>query len=71
MATYQSGNRRRATTNSVTAAERSAQHRQCPKCGRKSALVRWPEERVTYCRWMLEKPPKCDYQIKWTRTLDA
>lgn len=38
MATYQSGNVRKATSNSVKAAERSAKSRQCPKCGRKSAL---------------------------------
>lgn len=53
MATFQSGSVRRATANSVAAAERSAANRQCPKCGRKSAL-KFHSDEVMYgnaCRW--------------------
>lgn len=45
------------------AMSRSAEKRRCPKCQRKSALVRVPTdfkggvESVTYCRW-----DDCDYQ---------
>lgn len=39
MATYQDGNVRKATANTVTAMRRSAERRRCPECGRKSALV--------------------------------
>lgn len=44
----------RNTDNLVKAAIRSARSRQCPACGRKSALVRVDEEggfRYRYCRW--------------------
>lgn len=53
MATYQDGNVRRATPNTVTSMKRSAENRRCPACGRKSALKRVPDEMgsVTYCRW--------------------
>lgn len=53
MATFQDGGRRRATTNTVKAMERSAAARQCPKCGRKSALSRVSDEWQFghYCRW--------------------
>ena len=50
MATFQDGNRRKATANTVTAMKRSAERRQCPKCERKSAIVRFDTgERA--CRW--------------------
>ena len=43
------------------AMRRSAEARRCPKCGRKSALVRLPADvfymATTYCRW-----DDCDYQ---------
>lgn len=67
MATYLDGSRRRATANTVTAMERSAASRQCPSCGRKSAIVRDAENRVTYCRWNLERPSKCDYVRRWDK----
>lgn len=53
MATYTSGGRKRATANTVTAMERSAKTRQCPDCGRKSALVRYSDEIMygTACRY--------------------
>lgn len=53
MATYFDGNVRRATDNSRTAARRSALARQCPQCGRKSALVRFSDETAygRACRW--------------------
>lgn len=62
MATYHDGGARRATANTVTAMRRSAESRQCPKCGRKSALVRFSEDwgYGSYCRWKLEG--KCDYE---------
>jgi ribosomal protein S27AE len=53
MATFQSGNVRKATANSVTAAKNSAETRQCPKCGRKSAL-KWHADELMYghaCRY--------------------
>lgn len=56
MATYLSGNVRRATANSVKAAQRSAENRRCPKCDRKSA-TRFVSDDFgfgTVCRW-------CDY----------
>lgn len=59
MATYQDGNRRRATDNSRTAARRSAQSRRCPRCGRGAALI-WVDEataRGRACRW-----EDCDFQ---------
>lgn len=61
MSTYQDGNVRRATDNSVTAARRSAALRQCPKCKRKSALVRDVEWRMTACRWV-----DCGYVKEWS-----
>ncbi len=43
------------------AMSRSAERRRCPKCQRKSALVRVPADDfywgVTYCRWN-----DCDYR---------
>lgn len=43
------------------AMKRSAEKRRCPKCDRKSALVRLPRTdeyvAVTYCRW-----DDCDYE---------
>ena len=60
MATYQDGNVRKATANTVTAMQRSASARRCPKCGRKSALVRQPEWRMTVCRW-----DGCGYVQEW------
>lgn len=54
MATYLDGNVRKATANTVTSMKRSAEHRRCPLCDRKSALVRDPEMRATYCRWSAE-----------------
>lgn len=61
MATFLDGNVRRATANTVTAMKRSAERRKCPKCGRKSALVRVSEDwgRGSVCRWKAEG--KCDY----------
>lgn len=59
MATFQSGSVRRATTNSVKAAARSAENRKCPKCGRKSALKQHSDDLSfgAYCRW-----DDCDYE---------
>lgn len=57
MATYQNGGKRTATANTVTAMRSGATKRQCPKCGRKSALVRIDD--VTACRWT--EQGKCDY----------
>lgn len=59
MATFQSGGVRKATANSVKAAERSASSRQCPKCGRKSALRNFSDDLMfgNACRW-----PDCDYE---------
>lgn len=56
MATYLSGNVRKATQNTVTSMKRSADRRKCPTCERKSALVREVTDGavVTACRW-------CDY----------
>lgn len=46
------------------AMSRSAEKRRCPKCQRKSALVRVPGDEfyrgVTYCRW-----EDCDYVKHW------
>jgi ribosomal protein S27AE len=53
MATYQDGNVRRATPNTVTAMRRSATNRQCPQCRRKSAL-RFHSDDLGFgstCRW--------------------
>lgn len=53
MATYQSGNVRKATPNTVTAMVRSAESRRCPKCRRKSALKFHSDDTCFghYCRW--------------------
>lgn len=74
MSTYTNGNVSSATANSKKAARRSAESRQCPKCGRKSALVRDAEQRATYCRWRMTKVRTwrhgemvwaCDYYEEW------
>lgn len=59
MATRQDGNVRKATTNTVKAMERSAKSRQCPKCGRKSALVTYSDDLMfgRACRW-----EDCNYE---------
>ncbi len=61
MATYLDGNVRRATANTVTAMKNSAVSRQCPKCGRKSAVKRYTDYPwvTIYCRWVNEG--KCDH----------
>ena len=52
MATYQSGNKIKATDNTKEAMKASAQSRQCPACERKSALTFRPFEGVIWsCRW--------------------
>ena len=53
MATYLDGNVRKATANTVRAMRRSAESRQCPQCGRKSAMVRFSEDWAygRQCRW--------------------
>jgi Zn ribbon nucleic-acid-binding protein len=53
MATRQDGNVRKATPNSIKAAQRSAESRQCPQCGRKSAMVAFDYDIVfgSECRW--------------------
>lgn len=53
MATETHGGRKRATANTVTSMRRSAESRQCPECGRKSALAHYSDEFCygTYCRW--------------------
>lgn len=47
----------------------SAANRQCPTCGRKSALVRDPELRLTYCRWQGSTSKSgdalCNYYRNW------
>lgn len=59
MATFQNGNVRTATANTVKAMERSAEGRRCPSCGRRSALVRIEagQATVSSCRWA---PARCD-----------
>lgn len=67
MATVQSGGVRKATANSVKAAQRSAESRQCPKCGRKSAL-RYHADDLMYgaaCRWA-----DCGYESMTMREWD-
>lgn len=60
MATRLDGNVRKATANTVTSMRRSAANRQCPKCGRKSALVRMPgQDIISACRWA--DRGLCDY----------
>jgi ssDNA-binding Zn-finger/Zn-ribbon topoisomerase 1 len=53
MTTYQNGGVRSATPNSRKAARRSAANRQCPRCGRKSALKHDHQHGTssTTCRW--------------------
>lgn len=65
MATFQDGSVRRATGPSIAAAKRSAQDRQCPKCGRKSALKRFADDLMfgSVCRW-------CDYENITMRPMD-
>lgn len=62
MATFQNGNRRSATQNTVTSMKRSAESRQCPKCRRKSALIREVDTEagtiITICRWSQERSRK-------------
>lgn len=43
-----------ASDQATAAATRSAARRQCPKCGRKSALVRVSDDTATAqaCRWL-------------------
>lgn len=70
MATRLDGNVRKATANTVTSMARSADRRQCPECGRKSALVSdrqdWGDRIVivTACRWKWQptKTP-CSYEV--------
>lgn len=57
MATFQDGGRKRATANTVSAMRRRAERRQCPECGRKSAIISerddWGDRLVliSVCRW--------------------
>lgn len=68
MAIYNDGGVRKATPNSRTAARRSALKRQCPKCGRKSALVHIsePEFFGPACRW-----DDCGYRNMHERSATA
>lgn len=65
MATFLDGNRRRATANTKAAMVSSAEARQCPICGRKSALSKTetPDglHRVIRCRWVT----LCGYSRVW------
>jgi len=65
MATRQNGGRTVATANTVTAMKNSATKRQCPKCGRKSALAFYSDEFScgSACRW-------CDYTNATLREWD-
>lgn len=67
MATFQSGGVRKATTNTVKAMTRSASKRQCPKCGRKSALVSYADDLMfgRACRW-----DDCGYESMTMREWD-
>jgi predicted RNA-binding Zn-ribbon protein involved in translation (DUF1610 family) len=67
MATHGDGHVRTATANSVKAAARSATSRQCPKCGRKSALRYHSDDFCfgTVCRW-----DGCGYENLTMRTWD-
>lgn len=65
MATYQDGNVRKATANTVTAMIRSAESRRCPQCLRKSALRLVGEPPVSACRWADEG--RCDYDERAAR----
>lgn len=71
MATYRDGNVHKATPNTVTAMKRSAESRQCPKCGRKSALIRYSDDFMygVTCRWKIEG--KCDYEKFTFRDADG
>lgn len=53
MATRRDGNVKKATANTVNAMERSASSRQCPKCGRKSAMKFHADDLMfgSACRW--------------------
>lgn len=66
MATYLDGNVRKATANTVKAMQRSAETRQCPACGRKSALRRFSDDLMygVSCRW-------CDYEDFTMRPWEA
>lgn len=68
MATYQSGGVRRATANTITAMQRSAENRRCPKCQRKSAL-RFVSNKLHFgsvCRW-----PGCGFERLTWRGINA
>ncbi|WP_280448430.1 hypothetical protein [Nocardia brasiliensis] len=67
MATSQSGGVRKATANTVTAMQRNAESRRCPKCNRKSALKFHSDEHGfgSYCRW-----DDCDYDRIRPRSVD-
>lgn len=54
------------SANFREAMRNSAERRRCPKCERKSALVRVPDDTgsVTYCRWN-----DCDYERVYDRTV--
>ena len=67
MATRQDGGVRKATANTVKAAERSAGTRRCPKCGRKSALAFYSDDLMfgRACRWA-----DCDYENMTMREWD-
>lgn len=66
MATYQDGNKRTATANTVASMRRQAERRKCPSCGRKSAIVSWAEDWgngpvfLRVCRW--KEQGLCDYE---------
>lgn len=57
MATYLSGNVRKATANTCTAMRNSAKRRECPSCLRRSALKSLRERQgntlvvIEWCRW--------------------
>lgn len=67
MATFQSGSVSRATANTVKAMARSASSRQCPKCGRKSALTFHADDLMfgNACRWQ-----DCGYENMTIRPYD-
>lgn len=68
MATRVSGGVTKATDNTVTAMRNSAERRQCPDCGRKSALVRFSDDLAhgQQCRW-----PDCGYWFAFDRETGA
>lgn len=68
-----SGGRLRDSANQIASKRLRAERRQCPKCGRKSALKFESEDfgdgygySATYCRWIDQG--KCDYQVVSRRT---